>query len=104
LKVVNTITGDAPAIFFIHRNGRSIPEFCDIEAGIIAMSIIVGAKDKGLETMPLGCVKRSEKKKEIEKELGIEEGSLSMDIAAGYSIDFPTISPKDIQGKWNIID
>jgi FMN reductase [NAD(P)H] len=104
LKVVNTITGDAPAIFFIHRNGRSIPEFCDIEAGIIAMSIIVGAKDKGLETMPLGCVKRSENKKEIEKELGIEEGSLSMGIAAGYSIDFPAISPKDIQGKWNIID
>lgn len=104
LKIENIITGDAPAVFFIHRNGRSVSEFCDIEVGIIAMSIIVGSRDKGLETMPLGCLRRSKNMREIEKELGIEEGSLSIGIVAGYPIDFPAISSKGIQGKWQIIE
>jgi hypothetical protein len=40
LKVGNKITGDDSDIFFIHGNGRSAPKFFDIEAGMIAISII----------------------------------------------------------------
>jgi hypothetical protein len=58
LGVMNVVTCDASAVIAIVSNERRDTEFLQVDAGIVAMTIMAAAPNFGLATMLLGCMIR----------------------------------------------
>jgi nitroreductase len=105
LGVKNILTCDASALLAIVRNERSTETaWADFDAGVMAMSVMVAARDFDLHTMLLGLICRSDKAK-VEAALGVPEGSLVIAIALGKALgDSEVKLNKAIRAKGTIID
>lgn len=98
--VKNVITCDAPLIILLVRNERK-EKFCDVDAGIAAMSIIVAAQNFGIESMCLGVITRFPK---VEEMLGIEKGNLILGVALGKMKGDAKLKEKVIKNKVSYMD
>lgn len=88
-KVKNPITGDAGCLFCLLRNERATePEKTLVHEGIFQMAIMVAAREFGLHSMALGCMKQADKAS-LEKELGITPGSFLIGVVVGKAVDKP---------------
>ena len=98
--VKNVITCDAPVIILLVRNERK-EKFCDVDAGIAAMSIMIAAQNFGIESMCLGVIARFPK---IEEMLGIEKGNLILGVALGKMKGEAKLKEKVIKNMVSYID
>ena len=99
--VTNVLTCDAPCVIFLVKNERSDPAFTQIDAGIVSMSLMVAAKEFGLDTMCLGAILWG-KPEEVEALLKIEKGHLVMAVALGSARINPKVAPKNVicKARW----
>jgi nitroreductase len=82
----NVLTCDATALILLVRNEHaSQTHWTDFDAGIVAMSVMIAAREFDLHTMCLGLAIRGDKAK-VEAALGISEGSLIIGIAVGKAL------------------
>jgi nitroreductase len=91
--VANVVTCDAPAVIFLVKNERTDEKFIAIDAGIVTQSILVAAKDLGLDTMCLGVFLWGQPEK-VEAILKIPKGSLAMAVAIGKAKPNPILAQR----------
>lgn len=99
--VKNVVTCDAPVLILLTRNERQSEKFCDVDAGLACMSIILAAQHFGLESMCLGIIARFPK---VEEYLGIEKGKLILGVVLGKIKGEPIVHEKKLISKVNYMD
>ena len=97
-KVKNPITGDAGCLVCLLKNERWTPERIQVHEGIMEMALMVGAREFGLDSMVLGCMKQGDRAA-MEKVLGIEPGRLICGVIIGKAVDKPFFIPKKSLAK-----
>ena len=101
-NIQNPITGDAGCLICLIKNERSSSEPTPIHEGIIEMSLMIAAREFGLQSMVLGCMKHTDRES-IEKVLGIEPGHFIVGVVIGKPIEKPFFIPKKIKAKVSYI-
>lgn len=96
--VKNPITGDAGCLICLLKNERSTPERTPVHEGIMEMALMVGAREFGLGSMVLGCMKQGDKPA-MEKVLGIEPGRLICGVIIGKPAEKQFFIPKKYKCK-----
>jgi nitroreductase len=102
LGVTNVVTCDASAVIAIVSNERRDTEFLQVDAGIVAMTIMTAAPNFGLSTMLLGCLIRGAKAK-VEEAIGADPGSLIIGLAIGKAKENPKLKEKTRLAKVTVI-
>ncbi|KAH0789487.1 nitroreductase family protein [Histomonas meleagridis] len=98
MKIKNPVTGDAGCLICLLKNERSSPMHTPVHEGIVEMSIMIAAREFGLQSMVLGCLKGADMRA-MEKVLGIESGRLLVGVVIGKPIDKPVFIPKKLKAK-----
>jgi nitroreductase len=101
--IKNVVTGDAPVVIFLVKNERAIPNFIDIDVGIVTQSIIVAAQEFALDSMCVGSYASGDPEK-VETILKIPKGSLAMAVAIGKAKPNPKLLDKTILAKATYIE
>jgi nitroreductase len=103
LGVKNVVTCDASAVIVLVSNERRLDtDSLQVDAGIVAMTIMTAAPNFGLATMALGCLIRGGKAK-VEEAIGAEPGSLIIGLAIGKPKENLKLSEKTKLAKATII-
>jgi nitroreductase len=102
LGVTNVVTCDASAVIVLVSNERRDTEFLQVDAGIVAMTIMTAAPNFGLATMCLGCMIRGGKAK-IEEAIGAEPDSLIIGLAIGKAKENPKVADKTRVAKATVV-
>ena len=103
LKVKNPVTGDAGCLICLLKNERSSPTQTPVHEGIVEMALMIAAREFGLQSMVLGCLKGADMGA-MEKALGIEPGRLLVGVVIGKPIDKPVFIPKKVKAKVSYLD
>jgi nitroreductase len=101
--VKNVVTCDAPVLIFLVKNERSDEKFIAIDTGIVTQSILVAAREFGLDTMCLGVFLWGEPEK-VEAILKIPKGSLAMAVSLGKAKPNPIVGEKTVLAKATYIE
>ncbi len=99
--IKNVVTCDAPVIILCCKNERQSDKFCEVDAGIAAMAIILAAQHYGIESMCLGNLRFSPK---VEELLGLKKDSLIFGVAIGKIKGEPIVKEKKLINKVNYVD
>lgn len=103
LGVVDPITCDANALFFLVKNERCKPDYMNIDAGIMSMAIMATAKSLGYETLPIGLILMGDASK-YEELLHVGKGDIVMLVAVGKAAPEFTPGEKEILAKAELIE
>jgi nitroreductase len=91
--ITNVVTGDAPVLIFLVKNERADEKFIAIDTGIVTQSILIAAKEFGLDTMTLGVFLWGQPEK-VEALLKIPKGSLALAVALGKAKPNPILAER----------
>ena len=92
--VENVITCDAPILYLLVSNERSIKDFVQIDAGIMVEHLLAAATNFGLGSMCIGALLWGNVE-EIEKIAGLAKGSLVMAVSIGKPKENLKLPPKE---------
>ena len=102
--VKNSLTCDAPCLVLIVKNERSSEDWCQIDAGIASMSIMIAAQNFNLGSMCIGAIAHKTSSEKCEKVFGLKKGSLLLGVAIGKPSPNVTFPPKEIVTKISVIE
>ena len=99
LGVTNVVSCDASCVVFFVKNERYNELWSQIDAGTVAMAIMVEAKELGYDSCCLGSVIYGDTS-HVEKVLGIPKGSLALGVAIGKRrADAAPLPPREKRAK-----
>lgn len=100
--VTNPVTYDCPCVIFLTKNERAT-ESTSVDAGIIAMSIMIAAKAEGLDSVCLGSVKMGLNEK-TESLFDLKAQDTVVGVGLGKAKEGAEIVHKDIIAKVKYVE